>query len=1190
LFAPPPVAAAGGGGGGSAGLALPSLERPRAIVERQVTERRSNKSFVSDERVGTDHNDENNKDNDGHTVNQECAPLLSSPSSCANDQQTVAATASTGAMTMTTPKSSPRLRKQQEQQQHDYNSMQYGSVATTPVIKNKNNSIVTEQQQPQQQVQPSSHARVASVAAIMPSIHEGQVQTLDEMTALNLQNNSNNGAHGSRNEHDSRNNNITSLLPTVKSCIQSVGLSLTVSTTYIGSFMYLLYHVVFCLALGSAIMRPSSPNVSLLGLMTKTAALGTVTASPIYWANLSNNIPALYPTGDLFLAPFLAQLALDVDKALSNELQQRGGDQDAMTQDELDSIFLSTFGALTAIAAALSATLLISASIFKLANLGSFLPYPVICGFFAAVGIMTWSLSVSIDTGGKHVGAIIMSGDIDLVLYTLTHHVPTISVAILMKFAAPKNPFFVPAIIMTTIGMFYTYMGITGTSLDQMKDKGWFWSHDDLVHTSLESATKGMGFDVWAPPAPFGVWKQLYKVHWGAVQNGMSNAVALSFLYLIRCSVHGAALKKNIPNLVHKVRMSDEDSAKKDEEPEDTDGMPRSPVPPGRKSKHSKMFSEAVDIEAVLNGGGTALSTHISGQDAGTNKANYQLVHAKPTNITLKEISATYGCSQLVVVLTGGFPITPSVAASSTMYGLGAGGLGPQIGSVLLLLVFYLTDFQIVQFVPKPAFSSMLILAAIDMIWTWAYKSWFKVKDKYEWLVVPAIVVSAFTLDLLTAVFLGIAFSTLIFVAAFFRSGVVKYVSNGRFIHSTIERPFRMSDWLDENGNSIQVIVLQNYLFFGNATSVYAYIGSIFDSEHKRNQNANGGPSLTANDNASSPTKYLLLDLTLVTGMDTSAVDVFQDIRNLCQSKRCKLFVAGMTSNLRSTLALGGFKPDGGVRSKRQLRFFAGLDAALGKAEDMLLDSDFHDSEHFPQQPVTLRSNGGHRRGLSRSDNGFRAALRHIDTEHGDNFALQLVGLQEYTTLVELRPGERLYEDGDSEHLQRGLTFIELGVLKIEHTKGATTTRGGLRSLRGSDHSINDSVRNSAANGTSMMYGSTLDRIQQKAILLNSGDGAAGSQTLRIARIGPGWVVGTLEAVSGMKSPGENIAVSYCRLHHLGFDKIKEIEEKNPVLVLALYRLLSYLMARRQEATIAQLATLHTIMSSPGGVRDERAG
>jgi MFS superfamily sulfate permease-like transporter len=229
------------------------------------------------------------------------------------------------------------------------------------------------------------------------------------------------------------------------------------------------------------------------------------------------------------------------------------------------------------------------------------------------------------------------------------------------------------------------------------------------------------------------------------------------------------------------------------------------------------------------------------------------------------------------------------------------------------------------------------------------------------------IVVCAFALDLLSAVFLGIAFSTFIFVASFFRSGVVKYVANGVVIHSTIERPFRRTDWLDQNGDLIHILVLQNYLFFGNASSVYSYIESQFqvDNDGKIDGNDDVPPQPHP--------QFLIIDLTLVTGMDTSTVDVFSDIRNLCISNNCKLLMAGMSPNIRAILALAGFKPDTGERSMRKVRFFASLDAALGKAEDLLLDSGFHEKEISATDP--------RRRLLSEGEYGFRTALRHIDEE-----------------------------------------------------------------------------------------------------------------------------------------------------------------------------------------------------------------
>ncbi|KAL3904187.1 MAG: hypothetical protein SGILL_010164, partial [Bacillariaceae sp.] len=286
----------------------------------------------------------------------------------------------------------------------------------------------------------------------------------------------------------------------------------------------------------------------------------------------------------------------------------------------------------------------------------------------------------------------------------------------------------------------------------------------------------------------------------------------------------------------------------------------------------SRKFSEAVDIEAVMMPalGGDPAKT---GDDKTDKQPEYVMYHAPPTRATLKEISLTYGNSQIVTAIVGGFAITPSVAASSTMFGLGAEGLAPQIGSVLLLFVFYMTDFQIVGYIPKPAFSAMLVLAFIDMINTWFYKSWFKTKDKMEWIVVPS------------------------------------------------------------------------------------------DTE--------SGPATKER-----TPDYLILDLTLVTGMDTSTVDIFSDIRSLCKANKCKLLMAGMSPNIRSILALGGFKADTGVRSKRHVRFFPNLDTALGKAEDMLLENRYVDTE--PEASLTDRR----RRVLDqKKDNGFRVALTHIDAE-----------------------------------------------------------------------------------------------------------------------------------------------------------------------------------------------------------------
>lgn len=162
-------------------------------------------------------------------------------------------------------------------------------------------------------------------------------------------------------------------------------------------------------------------------------------------------------------------------------------------------------------------------------------------------------------------------------------------------------------------------------------------------------------------------------------------------------------------------------------------------------------------------------------------------------------------------------------------------------------------------------------------------------------------------------------------------------------------------------------------------------------------------------------------DMTLITGMDTSTVDIFNEIKNLCSSNNCKLFVTGLTSNFRSILSLGGFKPETTQRSERKLRFFGSLDAALGKAEDLLLEAECDDMDVPP---------AGNYMGLlsERGDFGFRTALSQIDEEHGDKCSLELLEWQQHTKVVELNPGDQLYKSGE-EDMERGLFFVESGVL-----------------------------------------------------------------------------------------------------------------------------------------------------------------
>jgi hypothetical protein len=139
-------------------------------------------------------------------------------------------------------------------------------------------------------------------------------------------------------------------------------------------------------------------------------------------------------------------------------------------------------------------------------------------------------------------------------------------------------------------------------------------------------------------------------VHWGAVRQSLETTVALSFLYMIRCSIHGTALKKNIPTL------SRVEKVKKETAVETVRPLALSRKPTVLRS-HQRKFSEAVDIDGAQQEQTTSTNVHAT-----------IVVTAKPTKASLKTILTQYGYSQIISGLVGGFAVIPCVATAPTMF------------------------------------------------------------------------------------------------------------------------------------------------------------------------------------------------------------------------------------------------------------------------------------------------------------------------------------------------------------------------------------------------------------------------------------------------------------------------------------------------------------------------------------------
>eukprot|EP00551_Chaetoceros_affinis_P009095 CAMPEP_0203679028 /NCGR_PEP_ID=MMETSP0090-20130426/34041_1 /ASSEMBLY_ACC=CAM_ASM_001088 /TAXON_ID=426623 /ORGANISM="Chaetoceros affinis, Strain CCMP159" /LENGTH=703 /DNA_ID=CAMNT_0050546511 /DNA_START=230 /DNA_END=2341 /DNA_ORIENTATION=- len=680
-----------------------------------------------------------------------------------------------------------------------------------------------------------------------------------------------------------------------------------------------------------------------------------------------------------------------------------------------------------------------------------------------------------------------------------------------------------------TIPGAYLLLFLTDTTLENARAMGWFWYDRDF-----RSAEESAGY--WDPPLPFGVIGGIFegKVYWAAVREALPMSIAMALIYFIRCSLHAPALKKNAENI----------QKNRDEQEKASNSSSNLTM----KQHISRRFS--------------VVSVDDTDDDNNDDDSTFETESTRPSDaagpMSMSDVYSVYGKILVFTALAGGSACVPSLGPSATITKLGATGSFPQIGSVVVLLLFYVTEFELLGFIPKVTFSSLLVLTAFSMIQDWFLKSYSKIKEKNEWTVVPLIVILSFTVGPLPSVFIGIAISTFIFVGAFYRSGVVKYIANGLTVHSCTERSPSDTQWLDLHGDLIQLVVLQNYIFFGNAYSCFNYIQSMFEEP---------APDDLKNVDFPLPPvpKYLIIDFTMVTGIDASAVDVFADIIALCKDNRCKVLFCGLRKELLSILKCGGVKPSRKNKSST-LFILPNMDTALRKAENSLIMNVLKDEEKETRRARIMTVN---------SDDGFLYALQQIDSQHHMSVASKLIELAPYTELVNLQQGESLDEQGS------GLFFIEHGILRVERNAGNTT-----KAMRQRDNLLYATPRISESNSSIGHLRVRTATIGKESALLKHArtvnEFSEQSHTIRLARIGPGFVVGSLEvALSSFNyRHGTHTAVTPCRLHLLSHEAVREIEHENPSLAIEIYKMMSQLSAKRQASTIDQLGTLQSIMES----------
>jgi len=157
----------------------------------------------------------------------------------------------------------------------------------------------------------------------------------------------------------------------------------------------------------------------------------------------------------------------------------------------------------------------------------------------------------------------------------------------------------------------------------------------------------------------------------------------------------------------------------------------------------------------------------------------------------------------------------------------------------LFIAVIFFLGGQILSYVPKFVAGGMILFIGLSLL--------------AEWLIDAR---KSFPLiDYLGA---GIFASVIIFVIRYSSINLVKNAGDGNRFRSSKDRPIPDQRLLDHYAHQSLILQLQGFIFFGTANSLYETIRSYVESSE-------------------TPLRFVMLDLGLVRGIDSSAVKSFEE-------------------------------------------------------------------------------------------------------------------------------------------------------------------------------------------------------------------------------------------------------------------------------------------------------------------------
>lgn len=209
--------------------------------------------------------------------------------------------------------------------------------------------------------------------------------------------------------------------------------------------------------------------------------------------------------------------------------------------------------------------------------------------------------------------------------------------------------------------------------------------------------------------------------------------------------------------------------------------------------------------------------------------------------------------------------------------------LGPRRGPALVapawIILVVALGGTMLELIPQFVIGGLLLFVGAEFAYEWIWVSRRRM-SKPDYALMWGILVVIATIGFLPGVLAGLIAATFLFVVRYSRIDVVKHEFTGADRRSNIERSLVETDYLSDNGSVVVGFQLQGFIFFGTASRILGRVRALLDDPD--------------------PPEMVIIDFKRVTGVDSSAVAVFERVTMFAREKRLRFIFTDLAETQRS--------------------------------------------------------------------------------------------------------------------------------------------------------------------------------------------------------------------------------------------------------------------------------------------------